>query len=587
MKVQNIRLQKFFNILFVIITVNYLACVPKTDAQEITFDRELQELLKILGYQYPEITSEQIDTFNDIYSLSRPALDQILKEYKDVFDEFDNYLLMISVLDKLRNAQDWEAFETVVIAVEMSILKKVIPALHRSLGWVSWIRTAMQLFKTFIFDPYLYSWAVDEYYQNRERLLEPDIALTTIRAEGNIRQQMLEKFREEHGDAVFEEITPSGLKLLPRWERNFDQYVIAHFENEYQKRKLQEYQSEAAEKIEYIQLRLSELERTIEEILAAKARETETLSIIPSDVILRIGESVDFKIIARSFGGEEIDVSQQASIESTSFVAESPGAFSRTAFFDGVTAKANITVVEAETEAPVSLLINPVESRIKPGESLTLEAIAIFADGRSTDVTTSENISWNPVSYFIAEEEGTFNISATYSGLFADAIVIVSEDEAIVCAENEVFDEILGDCVCADGFEWLEELNRCVNIDGAIADITSEDFDQWCDEVYMDQKLIRLRDITAESQLLASQFRTLNDNFTKVVNDKKGNACNEMALASAFSGSRQIAEQMRVLEELATSLSSELILEASICMPDDPPMMSDPSSDWFHKWGSL
>ncbi len=228
-------------------------------------------------------------------------------------------------------------------------------------------------------------------------------------------------------------------------------------------------------------------------------------------------------------------------------------------------------ILRKEERIPISLRIIPEEAVLDSGDVVTFRVRAIFNDDSATDISNLESTIWNIGSpVFTAEEPGNFNVSATWSGLSAIAAVTVREIESRVCGENQVWSDVHMDCVCADGFEWLEELNRCVNIDGAIADITSEDFDQWCDEVYMDQKLIRLRDITAESQLLASQFRTLNDNFTKVVNDKKGNACNEMALASAFSGSRQIAEQMRVLEELATSLSSELILEASICMPDDP-----------------
>ncbi|TVR13640.1 MAG: hypothetical protein EA391_13900 [Balneolaceae bacterium] len=228
-------------------------------------------------------------------------------------------------------------------------------------------------------------------------------------------------------------------------------------------------------------------------------------------------------------------------------------------------------ILQQEVKIPVSLRIIPEEAVLDSGDVVAFRVRAIFNDNSATDISELESTVWNIGSpVFTAEEPGIFNVSATWSGLSAVAAVTVRKTESRICGENQVWSDELMDCVCADGFEWLEELQRCVNIDEAIADITSEDFDQWCDEVYMDQKLIRLRDIAAESQLLAARFRMLNDNFTKVVNDKKGKACDEMALASAFSGSRQIAEQLRVLEELATTLSSELILEASICMPDDP-----------------
>ena len=52
-----------------------------------------------------------------------------------------------------------------------------------------------------------------------------DDAVAGIRSWGNIKQQLLGEFRKQYGDLPFKEIKPSGMVLLPAWDRKFDDYV--------------------------------------------------------------------------------------------------------------------------------------------------------------------------------------------------------------------------------------------------------------------------------------------------------------------------------------------------------------------------
>ena len=54
------------------------------------------------------------------------------------------------------------------------------------------------------------------------------------------------------------------------------------------------------------------------------------------------------------------------------------------------------------------------------------------------------------------------------------------------------------------------------------------------------------------------------------VNEKSRNPCNDQMIATAYAGAIQIAQEFGDYQDEATSLSSELILEAAICEIKDP-----------------
>jgi len=195
-----------------------------------------------------------IDNYSKTYNIAKPALEVIREEHKGFYGEFGDALTALDIYIKLSNAQDWQAFETALLAAEGKMLDYFVSkgmlssAFTTSLAVFAAAKTAMELFKTYVFDPYLMNDAVDRYYGMREAGNEPGDAIAIIGAIGNIRQQLLAEFRKVHGDQVFEEIASSGLNLLDRWEPRFQEFSLAFFENAYAQRKFEEMKKEAEEK---------------------------------------------------------------------------------------------------------------------------------------------------------------------------------------------------------------------------------------------------------------------------------------------------------------------------------------------------
>lgn len=297
-----------------------------------------------------------IDNYSKTYNIAKPALEVIREEHKDFYGEFGDALTALDIYIKLSNAQDWQAFETALLAAEGKMLGYFVSkgmlssTFTTSLAIFAAAKTAMELFKTYVFDPYLMNDAVDRYYGMREIGNEPADAIAIIGAIGNIRPQLLDEFRKIHGDQVFEEIAPSGLNLQDRWEPRFQEFALAFFENAYAQRKFEEMKKEAEKKRQELESEIPALEAQMRAILDDLLDRTETLSITPSgETTLEMGETIQFTVTATTYGGEEKDVTDEAMLEST-FVAESPGAHSFTAIYDEHTVYATVIVNESSDE---------------------------------------------------------------------------------------------------------------------------------------------------------------------------------------------------------------------------------------------
>jgi len=242
--------------------------------------------------------------------------------------------------------------------------------------------------------------------------------------------------------------------------------------------------------------------------------------------------------------------------------------------------KAAIEVAEQQMneKTPVTLIIIPDKAALKTGETATFRAMAVMDDKSYTDVTEMENTSWSTGSgSFTATEQtesGEHIITVTYMGLEAKATVIVQERETVKenpCpGEFQEWNEEKNKCDCIEGYEMIEELGKCVSIDGAIKEVSGEKPETACDEVLIAAKLARLHEIAAESQLKAAQFNNHLAQFTKAVNETSLDPCHDQFIATAYAGAIQMAQQFEDFQDEATSLSSELILEAALCEINDP-----------------
>ena len=230
---------------------------------------------------------------------------------------------------------------------------------------------------------------------------------------------------------------------------------------------------------------------------------------------------------------------------------------------------------QMNVKTPSSLLVIPAKVNLETGESVIFKAMAVYEDQTYTDVTELETASWSSgTSSFTVTEEteaGEHIITVTYMNQVAKAIVTVvgrEAEEETACGDNQEWSEKDNKCVCIDGYEMIE--GKCVSLDEAIKDITEEKPETICDEESMARRLTRLQEIVAESQFKAAQFNNILNQFTKAVNEKSRNSCNDQIIATAYAGALQLDQDFQDFEDEATQLSSELIFEAAICQMNDP-----------------
>ncbi|MCG2587387.1 DUF3869 domain-containing protein [Rhodohalobacter sp. WB101] len=226
-------------------------------------------------------------------------------------------------------------------------------------------------------------------------------------------------------------------------------------------------------------------------------------------------------------------------------------------------------ILKSVEEIPVSLTISPAEASLEIDGSVSFTVFAVFDDESTRNVT--ELATWNTgSSSFTATEAGETTVTATYLGLSASAVVIV-EEAAPQCNEpSEVLDEETGNCVCntAEGYEMNEELGKCINIDEALEEVTEEG-DALCDEQSLIASLARLDEIVASGNRLAANFRATVNKFMKEVNDQNSDICENTIIAAAFAGAKDQQAEYQVLVDEATRLSTDLILESSLCPLED------------------
>jgi len=109
-----------------------------------------------------------------------------------------------------------------------------------------------------------------------------------------------------------------------------------------------------------------------------------------------------------------------------------------------------------------------------------------------------------------------------------------------------------------------EELGKCINIDEALEEVTEEG-DALCDEESLLASLARLDEIVASGNRLAANFRATVNKFMKEVNDQNSDICENTIIAAAFAGAKDQQAEYQLLVDEATSLSTDLILESSLC----------------------
>lgn len=285
---------------------------------------------------------EFIDTNSKFYSISKPLLEELIKDEPGFFGKYSDALAAVDILSKLSNAEDAQAFESAILFLEGKLVEKIFPGLGSVLSWAAWAKTGMDVLINFVINPALLSAANESYYNNR-KIFNQEEAIINIYSWGNIEQQLLGQFRKEYGDYAFKEIKPSGMVLLPKWKTKFDRYVVSWFEYQYQNRKFKEFQKEAKAKLKDKKNDLQEKTDYFNYLIEKKLNEIDHISIFPDKKNITINESVTFNVYATDKGERLSEVTELALSIST-FVAVEQGAFTITANFKGKSASSVITV---------------------------------------------------------------------------------------------------------------------------------------------------------------------------------------------------------------------------------------------------
>ncbi len=317
--------------------------------------------LPVRGQPLPAQEQENLKKAYDLtgrtWSISADLLKEVYDEsdeIKDVIGEMSDIFSVIDVLTKVIEAKDFEAFESIVLFIEDKLLsdmfKGVFPNAASVLNWAGKARALMQLLIDFVINPALIDNEINQYIARREIPLDPDDAVAGIRSWGNIKQQLLGEFRKQYGDLPFKEIKPSGMVLLPAWDRKFDDYVTGWFEEKYQEHKLKEFNAIARRELAARKALMEEKIVWLEYLLEKEMESTEKLTIDPTAATVRVTESVTFTVMAVNYKGEAKDVTA-AALADPLFTAVSPGVHSILAQYDGKDALARI-IVEDEVAAP-------------------------------------------------------------------------------------------------------------------------------------------------------------------------------------------------------------------------------------------
>jgi|GEM_PF-2272709 len=557
-----------------------------------------------LEYQRSQNVQSYIDNYIKVYGASQPVMERLRSEHQDFYGEFGDALTALDIYIKLSNGEDWKAINVVVNSISGKVYDELVQrgyisrSIKGTLSFFTTAKAAMELFRDFVFDPYLMSEAVQTYYVNRERnLLEPADAIATVRAEGTIRELLLKEFEKQHGTEPFELnslnlVDASGHVLKnDYWRREFQNFRVEFFEQAYKQRKFLELKEEIEKRKNELEGEMPSLESRMDAILEEILNSIEEISITPKNTTLEIGQTVDFSVVAITYRRDEIDITDEAMIvnvtdetmlqNKTTFIAESPGAHSISAIYDGSDAEgspkrfvdyATVVVNKMYPDMPDLLLISPEQSSLSVGEETIFTASAVFEDDDSTaNVTSLEETTWSTGSHrFTAVEAGEEVVTVTYRGLTAQALVVIEgEDGDSGCGEHGAWSATEQRCICDEGYEPNEELGKCISLDDAIEEITDDSEGDLCDESVFEEKLARLNELAGSGNRMAASFTALLNRFMKEINDQNSNPCGNSMIAYTYAVAKDLYTEYETLTDDITELSTDVLSEGAFCPTRD------------------
>lgn len=137
--------------------------------------------------------------------------------------------------------------------------------------------------------------------------------------------------------------------------------------------------------------------------------------ITPLAQSIGLGEEATLQALAYYEDGTSRDISAEARwSRPTPFYGGSPGVYTITADYKGLTGSATVTVADSSV---IGVVISSSQDVYKIGESAYFSATAVYSDGSTRYVTRGRELTWDPNDYITGDTEGVYYVSATYKGI--------------------------------------------------------------------------------------------------------------------------------------------------------------------------
>ena len=199
-------------------------------------------------------------------------------ELNDFFEQYGDALLLVRIGNDLQNANDWDALKKVFEKLGDAGIKKLanldpsIAAFSSAFNWFGWAKTGMELFKTFVYEPGMISYAVDFYAAGREKGFGPGEV-------DNIPWAVMREIATKEFFKLYSKdtlVVPGTTdKLTPDWEVKLDQFLNFWMEDLYQQRLAEKARAALLAKAKAAQGEIASLDQQMIELLGGAGGEVD------------------------------------------------------------------------------------------------------------------------------------------------------------------------------------------------------------------------------------------------------------------------------------------------------------------------
>ena len=193
-----------------------------------------------MTYEEQEALQDYFKKNDQIREFGAKPLDLLNNpKYKQFFEQYGNALLVIRIANEYNLNNNWEAAKLIFEKLAEKGIEKLSREFADVFGWFSFVKTGLELFKTFYVDPALVQYELDFYASGRRSGNSPHDSITHLKNYGHVLKMAEERYKKEYGPQIFEEEDSSFYKkekLLPRWQKRMELDLTAWFEAQYQLR---------------------------------------------------------------------------------------------------------------------------------------------------------------------------------------------------------------------------------------------------------------------------------------------------------------------------------------------------------------